>query len=903
MNEKKRFGKKFISIALAATMITSITAVAASSSASAVTDTNSKSTAAQTVKASGSDASTFSWDNATVYFMLTDRFYNGNTSNDHSYGRATNSDGSPASGWNTAPGTFHGGDFKGVTQKINENYFNNLGVNAIWITAPYEQVHGYCSSGDATGNFAHYAYHGYYALDYTETDKNMGTKEEFKELVDTAHEHGIRIVLDIVMNHAGYNTLRDMEEYNFGGLKNGYESWKYKLTDVGGFHNYVDYNSSNWSKWWGAGWIRAGLPGYTAPGGDDLTKGLSGLPDFKTESTANVGIPEVLKTKWTKEGTYAAKAAKYGTSGTVSDYLVKWLAEWVETYGIDGFRCDTAKHVELASWSKLKTACTTALRNWKANNSTKKLDDLDFWMTGENWGQQVDNNQYYSQGKFDSMINFAFGKQCSGNSMPSSSNINSTYANYASKINSNDNFNVLTYVSSHDDGLSRGNSIWTGSALLLLPGAVQIFYGDETDRSLLSGNLEDHAYRSDMNWNAVGNSATLKHWQKVGQFRNNHIAVGAGQHTNLSATSGAAFARTYDKGTITDAVAAVIGANANTNVTVTLNGTFSNGTVVTNAYDGSTATVSDGKVTFNSGANGTILIEGPQSSISVSLKGDAVFEGSQTVTLSLKGASNATVTVDNGTPFTAVDGQQFTIGENTEVGGTVTVKITASNAEDTVERIYTFSKKDPNATVSVYFDNSSYNWSTVYAYIYDESGSSKIENAAWPGVAMTLNSTTGLYEVEVPEELWGANAQVMFTESFSTATNRYPADGQPGMKLEGESHKFSANHKWEAYQPVRPTDPTTPTTPTTPTDPLITVLLGDANEDGKISLADALTSQRMILGSITGTQSQLLAADVDGNNKLSLADVVITLRYQIGYTDSYGVNTYVQKNKNTTITV
>lgn len=116
MNEKKRFGKKLISIALAATMITSITAVAASSSASAVTDTNSKSTAAQTVKSSGSNASTFSWDNATVYFLLTDRFYNGKTSNDHSYGRGLDKNGNVVNCDNTA--TFHGGDFAGITKKL-----------------------------------------------------------------------------------------------------------------------------------------------------------------------------------------------------------------------------------------------------------------------------------------------------------------------------------------------------------------------------------------------------------------------------------------------------------------------------------------------------------------------------------------------------------------------------------------------------------------------------------------------------------------------------------------------------------------------------------------------------------------------------------------------------------------
>ena len=191
--------KKTISLALCLAMIVSMLAVGFTTTNAATVD----SAAAGVSKIESADD--FTWDNANVYFLLTDRFYNGDTSNDHSYGRALDANGNPLSGWQSAPGTFHGGDFKGLTQKINEGYFDDLGVNAIWLSAPYEQIHGYVDSGD--GHFAHYSYHGYYVLDYTETDANFGTKAEFKTLVDTAHAHGIRIVMDIVMNHAGYNNL------------------------------------------------------------------------------------------------------------------------------------------------------------------------------------------------------------------------------------------------------------------------------------------------------------------------------------------------------------------------------------------------------------------------------------------------------------------------------------------------------------------------------------------------------------------------------------------------------------------------------------------------------------------------------------------------------------------------
>ena len=92
----------------------------------------------------------------------------------------------------------------------------------------------------------------------------------------------------------------------------------------------------------------------------------------------------------------------------VRDYLVKWHTDWVRQFGIDGFRCDTAKNVELARWKALKTAGTAALADWKAANPGKAIDDAPFWMTGEVYGHGVDKDAYYTDGGFDSLINFDF---------------------------------------------------------------------------------------------------------------------------------------------------------------------------------------------------------------------------------------------------------------------------------------------------------------------------------------------------------------------------------------------------------------------------------------------------------------------------------------------------------------
>lgn len=565
-------------------------------------------------------ADDFTWDNATVYFLLTDRFNNGNKENDNSYERND--------GLTNTVAAFQGGDFKGITQKINEGYFDKLGVNAIWVAGWYEQTHGYVVGGDGKKSFPHYSYHGYYGLDFTELDKNFGTEAEFKEMIDAAHSRGIRIVLDVVLNHPGYNSIYDMNEYGFGTLTsnamNVYNNEKNNpsQTNYHGVIKYNDGNASDWAKWWGKDWIRAGLAGYDNNGGGDLTGSVAYLPDFKTESQASLDIPEILKTKWTREGTYNEKVneindtmQKYNLGNkTVANYLVSWYAKWVEEYGIDGFRCDTAKHVDMSVWGKLSAACTQALKNWRAANpSAPGADwDEDFWTTGECFGMGLAlGSNYYTTGGFDSMINFSFsadskGGGCTG--MKKAGNLNNTYASYASAFASNPGRSVLTYISSHDTGMCRDDLYFQGSALLLMPGAVQIYYGDESNRQQVSCTIWDHVIRGFMNWTSMDNGV-LAHWQKVGTFRNNHVAVGAGSHTALSATGGTAFSRNYNKNGVNDTVVCVVGANNNTSITITLNGAFKDGVTVKNTYTGDTAQVSGGKVTFNSGAHGTILIE------------------------------------------------------------------------------------------------------------------------------------------------------------------------------------------------------------------------------------------------------------------------------------------------------
>ena len=478
----------------------------------------------------------FSWHNATVYFVLTDRYVNGDPSNDHSYGRK--SDGMQEIG------TFHGGDLKGLASKLD--YLQQLGVNALWISSPLEQIHGWVGGG-TKGDFPHYAYHGYYTMDWTRLDANMGTEEDLRHLVDGAHQRGIRVLFDVVMNHTGYATLADMQQYQFGALYlKGAErdkilgkNWTDWTPGPGqtwhSFNDYINFSDkSAWQKWWGKAWVRTDIGDYDSPGYDDLTMSLAFLPDIKTESTTPSGLPVFYAHK---PDTHAKAIAGY----TPRDYLTHWLSQWVRDYGIDGFRVDTAKHVEMAAWQQLKNQATDALKAWKQANPDKKLDDAPFWMTGEAWGHGVMQSDYYRNG-FDAMINFDYQDQASS-AKDCLAFMDMTWQHMAEKLQG---FNVLSYLSSHDTRLFREAGQRNAELLLLAPGAVQIFYGDETERPFgPTGSDPLQGTRSQMNWQDINGkeALTLAHWQKLGQFRARHPAIGAGVQTTLHQAQGYSFNR------------------------------------------------------------------------------------------------------------------------------------------------------------------------------------------------------------------------------------------------------------------------------------------------------------------------------------------------------------------------
>ena len=168
-----------------------------------------------------------SWRDAVLYFVIVDRFADGDLGNDQNADR-------------NAKGTFHGGDLAGLRQQLDE--IAELGATAIWITPVVKNIDGFVTGA----GFPDWAYHGYWADDFYHLDPRFGSEAELKALVDDAHARGLKVLLDVVYNHAGYDS------------------------------HYVKDPRTH-------GWLRTG----GECGADDTRLCVAGLPDFKTE------LPEV----------------------------------------------------------------------------------------------------------------------------------------------------------------------------------------------------------------------------------------------------------------------------------------------------------------------------------------------------------------------------------------------------------------------------------------------------------------------------------------------------------------------------------------------------------------------------------------------------------------------------------
>jgi len=200
------------------------------------------------------------------------------------------------------------------------------------------------------------------------------------------------------------------------------------------------------------------------------------------------------------------------------------------------------------------------------------------------------------------MINFDF--QGRAQRIGGTADLDRLYADYAKVLAAPADHNVLSYVSSHDTVLfDRKRLVDAGTWLLLVPGGVQIYYGDETARpdGPFTPGDKQQATRSDMNW-ATTDTGVLEHWRKLGRFRARHVALARGGHARL-ADSPYVFSRVHSDDRVV--VALGVGAPA----TLPVAGVFADGTRVRDAYSGRVMVVTNGAVVVDPDQRGVVLLE------------------------------------------------------------------------------------------------------------------------------------------------------------------------------------------------------------------------------------------------------------------------------------------------------
>lgn len=425
------------------------------------------------------DDGDFSWDQAVIYFLLTDRFHNGDTSNDDPNGESYDK---------KHLESYHGGDFRGLINKLD--YLKDLGVNTLWITPIVDNVNWNIRHGKDS----QYAYHGYWAKDFTKIDEHLGDIETFKELLDKAHERNMKILVDVVINHTGY------------GLK---------LSDQGnGIKNYP----TNEEKLFYKGLIRQN------PKSTDLVRGeLAGLPDFITEK---------------KE---------------VREKVIGWQRDWIEKTKtdkgntIDYFRVDTVKHVDKASLNHLKNELVKVKPDFKMigeyfdgsiNSSGSVLDGggmdgiLDF--------QFKEIASLYTRGKFEE----AEKKLVSRNEKMKSNRTTGQF------LSSHDEHGFLAMKLAGDKSLFK-----VAVALqLTAKGQPVIYYGEEIGMSgKNAGDMDKGEFgenRYDFDWSKVKDNDMLDHYKKLLSIRNDYsLAFSRGTRNNIASSEDqgiSIFSREYE---------------------------------------------------------------------------------------------------------------------------------------------------------------------------------------------------------------------------------------------------------------------------------------------------------------------------------------------------------------------
>ena len=443
--------------------------------------------------------------NSQIYFVMTDRFANGDTSNDE----AGLTGFSAVTGYDpTDIGYFHGGDLKGLTSKLD--YIQGLGFNSIWITPPVKQRY---VQGDSA------AYHGYWGLDFTTIDPHLGTEEDFKNFVSQAHSRGIKVIVDIVINHTADVIKYKGDVYSYSSISEyPYKDCNKKKFDLNKF-----IGKANFPKLCAA----TSFP----------------VPPIVSDKNKNIKAPAFLNdvTNYHNRGdsTFNGESSTFGDFFGLDDVFTEkpavvagWTKvwqDWITKFDIDGYRIDTAKHVNPEFWKVfLPAVLKTAASAGKSY----------FPIYGEVW--DTDPNylaKFVTNYKFPGVLDFAFQAAASkyatyGNGERDLLDLFNQDDLYTTATTSA--YGLTTFLDNHDMGrigmflqgnteanpaqlLERAN--FANALLVLLRGGPATYYGDEKG---MTGSGGDKAARQDMF------PTQVTEWQK-------EVRIGGAPIGNMSA--------------------------------------------------------------------------------------------------------------------------------------------------------------------------------------------------------------------------------------------------------------------------------------------------------------------------------------------------------------------------------
>ncbi|MEU0252579.1 pullulanase-type alpha-1,6-glucosidase [Streptomyces sp. NPDC006184] len=358
------------------------------------------------------------------YFVMPDRFANGDTSNDR--GGLTGS--RLSTGYDpTDKGFYQGGDLKGLTGKLD--YIKGLGTTAIWLAPLFKNrpVQG-------TGSGASAGYHGYWITDFTRVDPHFGTNQDLRTLISKAHAKGMKVFFDVITNHTA--DLVDYREKSYGYLSKG--AFPYLTEDGRPFDD--------------AG-RAAGGKGFPAVD----TASFPRTPEVTAKGKVPAWLNDPTMYHNRGDSTYAGESATYGDFAGLDDLwterpevvhgMERIYERWVRDFAVDGFRIDTVKHVDLPFW----TQWATALDRYAAAHGRKN-----FFMFGEVYSADTSvTAPYVTRGRLDATLDFPFQDAArayasqGGSAQRLAGVFGDDYAYTTDKANA---YEQVTFLGNHDMG-------------------------------------------------------------------------------------------------------------------------------------------------------------------------------------------------------------------------------------------------------------------------------------------------------------------------------------------------------------------------------------------------------------------------------------------------------------------